>query len=256
MGSGQTPEKKKGTLHMNDHDQRLYDRATRVQTFGIDNAADFADGGKAKTHFANIDDLIGQTDEAKAGQKPNRVSKETLLASLSTDLQNIARTARRIGQQENGFAVPYRIPDNTSESSVTTHADTVLLLLEDNDDPVADGGDTPEQKAAKAALRARFVEYEMKADFVAILRADRDAISEANRNNQTKTQGGVENTELVGQLLGQINFEVAELDAIMNNKYDDQPAKLRAWQSASHVERAPRAKKTTPPTTKPTPPTP
>ncbi len=168
-------------------------------------------------------------------------------------MQNIARTARRIGQQENGFAVPYRIPDNTSESSITTHADSVLHLLEDNDDPVADGGDTPAQKAAKAALRARFVEYEMKDNFAATLRADRDAISETNRNNQGKTQDGVENTELVGQLLGQINFEVAELDAIMHNKYAEHPEKLRAWQSASHVERRPRKKKETTDPKKPTP---
>jgi len=39
---------------MNDRDIRRGERATRVQTAGVENTADFADGGKAKTHFSNI----------------------------------------------------------------------------------------------------------------------------------------------------------------------------------------------------------
>ena len=225
---------------MNDRDIRRQDRATRVQTFGVKNDADFAAGGKAKTHFANIDGFLVDLGEAKAGQTPNRASKSTLLDALGLDLQNIARTARQIEQKENGFAAPYRIPDNTSESAITTHTDALLLRLEDQP------ADTAAVKTAKAALRARFVEYEMSADFVAHLRADRDAITEANQHNQDENLGGVENTELIGQLLDKINFEIAELDAIMYNKYARQPEKLRAWQSASHVERAPQRAKAAP----------
>jgi hypothetical protein len=234
--------------NMNDRDQRRYDRATRVQTFGQENDADFAAGSKAKIHFANLDGLIVQADEAKAGQTPNRVSKSTLLDSIILDLKNISRTARRIEQQENGFAAPYRLPDNASESVVTTHTDAVLARLEDQP------ADAAAVKTAKAALRARFIEYELPADFVAHLRADRKAIADANRLNQAETGSGVENTELIGQLLDKINAEIGELDAIMYNKYTRQPEKLRAWQSASHVERpAQREKKPTPAPT-PTPP--
>ena len=222
---------------MNDRDIRRQDRATRVQTFGVKNDADFAAGGKAKTHFANIDGFLVDLGEAKAGQTPNRASKSTLLDALGLDLQNIARTARQIEQKENGFAAPYRIPDNTSESAITTHTDALLLRLEDQP------ADTAAVKTAKAALRARFVEYEMSADFVAHLRADRDAITEANKHNQDENLGGVENTELIGQLLDQINAEIAELDAIMHNKYTRQPEKLRAPQRA----KAAPAKTATPP---------
>ena len=233
---------------MDDRDQRRYDRATRVRTFGQENAADFAPGGKAQTHFANLDRLLLQTDDAKAGQKPNRVSKSTLLGALGLDLQNIARTARRIEEKENGFAAPYRIPDNTSESAVTIHTDALLLRLEDQP------ADAAPVKTAKAALRARFIEFELPADFVTHLRADRKAIADANRLNQAETGGGVENTELLGQLLDQINAEIGDLDAIMHNKYTRQPEKLRAWQSASHIERAPQREKK--PTVPPTPPPP
>jgi hypothetical protein len=81
---------------MNDRDQRRYDRATRVQTFGRDNTADFTAGSKATTLFASLDDLMVNTDDAKADQSPNRVSKETLLDGMLLDLKNISRTAREI----------------------------------------------------------------------------------------------------------------------------------------------------------------
>jgi hypothetical protein len=227
---------------MNDRDQRRYDRLTRVQTFGRENSGEFAAGSKAKTHFANIDGLIVEIDDAKAGQQPARVSKETLLDALRLDCKDIARTARAIALSENGFASPYRLPDNPSEAAIVTHADALLMRLEDQP------GDTAETTAAKAALRARFIAYEMPADFVADLRADRQAITEANQLNQGETQEGVENTALIGQLLEKAGKDVQELDAIMNNKYARQPEKLRVWQSASRIERAPqREKKPEPP---------
>ena len=205
---------------MNDPDVRRYDRGTRVQTFGRQNAGDYAVGSKAKTHFTNVDGLLVQLDDAKAGQAPNRVSKETPLDALSLDLQNISRTARRIEAKENGFAAPYRLPDNTSESALTTHADSVLKRLEDQ------ATDSAAVKTAKVGLRMRFLDYEMPADFVAHLRADRDAITEANKLNQGEVQGGVENTELIGQLLGELNDAIAEIDAINHDKYARQPEAL------------------------------
>lgn len=126
----------------------------------------------------------------------------------------------------------------------------MLRLLEYQPD------DSPDIKTAKTALRGRFLEYDLPADFVAHLRADRAAITQANQTNQGEVLGGVENTELIGQILGKLGEEVAELDAIMHNKYARQPEKLRAWLSASHVERAAqREKKPEPPTpTAPQPP--
>ena len=239
---------------MNDRDQRRYDRLTRISTFGTANAADFATSAKAKGHFKNIADHITALDAAKAGQLPARASKETLIDALRLDLKNIARTARSIELKHNGFAAPYALPHNPAESAITTHSDAVLKLLEDNNDPIADGGDTPDQKAAKAALRARFVEYLLPADFVEDLRADRDAISATNTHNQTETQSGVEDTARISQILAQAAEDVQELDAMFANLYTRDPAKLHAWQRASRVERAPvREKKPAVPTPTPTP---
>lgn len=45
-----------------------------------------------------------------------------------------------------------------------------------------------------------------------------------------------------------------KLNATMNNKYSHNPVKLAAWNTASHIERAPRRGKSSPATddTKPT----
>src|SRR5207248_8006584 len=99
--------------------------------------------------------------------------------------------------------------------------------------------------------------YEMPDDFVDDLSDDRDAIREANQRNQGEVQGGVENTELIGQILGNAADDVQHLDAIMHNKYARQPEKLHNWQRASRVERAPqREKKPTPSASSATPPKP
>jgi len=51
--------------------------------------------------------------------------------------------------------------------------------------------------------------------------------------------------------------EVTQFDAIMRNKYARNPDKLTAWDSASHIERAPqRTKKPAPPAGGTTPPKP
>ncbi len=118
-----------------------------------------------------------------------------------------------------------------------SHADALLLILEDQP------ADSAATKTAKAALRAKFVAYELPEDFVEDLRTDRDAIRETNKHNQGETQDGVEDTARIGQILALAAEDVQGLDAIMHNKYTRDATKLAAWRSASRVERAPLREK-------------
>jgi len=79
-------------------------------------------------------------------------------------------------------------------------------------------------------------------------------IADANKRNRFEVQDGVGNTKLIDELIGQINGVVGGLDAIMFNKYTRRPEKLRACQSASHVERAPQREKKPTPAPTPIPP--
>ena len=228
---------------MDDRNLRRFNRATRVQTFGTANAADFSPGSRAADIFLELDPVITRLTAARVGQLRGPVGKQALIEALTVDFKDIARTSRAIVLDEPGFpADAYRHPADYTESVVTTHADSLLKLLEDNTAPVADGGDTPEQLAAKAALRAKFIAYELPADFVEDLRADRDALDACNTGKHSDNLEGVENTSAIDTLLGQAQALITRLDAAIHNKYSRDPDKLRAWKSASHTERA--AKKT------------
>ena len=114
---------------------------------------------------------------------------------------------------------------------------------------MADGGDTPAQLTAKAALRAKFIAYELPADFVADLRADRDALDACNSGKHSDNLEGVQSTSAIDTLLSQAQAIITRLDAAIQNKYTRDPDKLAAWKSASRTERA--AKKTAVPVTPP-----
>jgi hypothetical protein len=224
---------------MDDENIRRYDRATRVQTFGRVNAAVFAPGSKIASILTELDSIIGKITQARVGQLRGPVGKQALLEALSDDFKDIARTSRAIAIDEPDFPVAaYRHPATSVETPVTTHADALLQILEDQAD------DSPEQKTAKAALRAKFIAYEIAPDFVEDLRADRDALDACNASKQSDNHQGVESTSAIDTLLGQTKNIVTRLDAAIQNKYKNNPDKLAAWNSASRVERAPRKPKT------------
>lgn len=220
---------------MNDRDIRQYDSFKRVQTFGDVNAADFAAGSVAQTKFTTLDQVIAGLDKAKAGQVTNaNTTMETLLDAVKLDLQNITRTAAIIGDEQPGFADSFHPPKAYNPAALLTTADAFLLQLAVQP---ADGAPT---KTAKAAVVAQFVAHEMAAGFVATLQADRQAITDAQKNMESDSEDHVGYTAIISPLIRQGRKAVNALDAIMHNKYGAQPDKLAAWISASHVERGPQ----------------
>lgn len=234
---------------MDDNNIRRLNRATRVKTFGITYAADFAAGSKAAALFLELNPVVTRLNEATVGQLRTPVGKTELIAALLLDFKDIARTSRAIKIDQPAFAdAAYRHPATSVEKPVTTHADSLLKLFEDDTRPVADGGDTPVQLTAKALLRADFIAYELPADFVADLRADRDALDACNSGKHSDNLEGVESTSAIDTLLGQAQAIVTRLDAAIQNKYSRDPDKLAAWKSASRTERpAKKAAAITPP---------
>ena len=227
---------------MEDRNLLREQRAERVDTFGTTNKPDWTTSAKATAHYASITRILGELGEAKLKQLRVPVGKTTILDALWLDFKNVARTSRAIDQDESGFAAPFRLPEVPTELNIKTHADNLLKLLEDNNAPVADGGDTPVQKAAKAALRARFIEYFIEADFVEDLRADRDALDGKNVAKTEDNLEGVEGTKAIEVFLNEAATEVRHLNAMMQNLYARNPAKLQSWLAASRVERSSKKK--------------
>ena len=235
---------------MNDRTKRRYDKFTREITFFSDNKADFAAAGEAAKRTGNLQRIVGEMDDAKAGQGGGTAApKEVLLDALRLDLGNIRGIATAIDQDEPGFADRFPAADN-SETSLLTTGDKYLAQF-------LAAADTAAEKAAKTALIARFTAHELPATFVDDLQGDLDDIAAANQQLDSGDQGSVENTAALGRLAKEGMKESNYLDAIMQAKYARNPDKLRGWQSASHLERAPvRAKKTLLPAGGTTPPKP
>ena len=236
---------------MNDRTKRRYDKFGREITFFNDNKADFAPDAEAAKRTGNLQRIVQGMDDAKAGQGGGSAApKEVLLDALRLDLGNIRGIATAIDQDEPGFADRFPAAGN-SETAVTTTGDIYLAQLL----PASD--DTAAEKAAKTALTARFIAHELPATFVDDLQGDLDAIAEANQQLDSGDQGAVENTAALGRLAKEGMKESNYLDAIMRAKYARNPDKLRRWESASRLERAPqRAKKPAPPAGGTTPPKP
>lgn len=230
---------------MNDRDNARCDMGSRVIAFGKDSAADFDPTSEAIKRFGNVSRILGKVDKARAGQKGLSVaSKTTLLDALRIDLQNVARTGAAIDLEEPGFADRFPYPKNSNERAVLDAADIHLRAFYVTDE------DKPAEAAAKEALAQKFIAHDLPADFVQHLFDDRAAITGAKETLEQSREGGVENTGLIAQLIAELMKEVTFLDAIMHNKYTRNPEKLRAWLSASHIERAAQREKKpeTPPT--------
>lgn len=223
---------------MNDRELRRYAAFGRTQTFCTSHAADFAAGSKALTSASRLGDILTRLDAQKATQaSAGPTLKEVLLDALRLDLQNINRTARSIEQEQPGIAAAIRPPETSGQGALLTAADTILLALkiQPTDDHAA--------QAAKTVLLAEFVAHELPATFVQDLAEDRAAIDTAIDAEENASNDGVKSTAAIDQLVREGMKELTTLDAIMHNKYARVPEKLRAWQSASHIERAPQREK-------------
>ena len=222
---------------LNDRETRRYDMFTRVKAFGDDRGSNFAPTSAAKTYFANVAATITALDGQKAQQgRGSRTALEVPLDALRLDVANITRSASAFGQDEPGFGGDFRPPASASHADLLT-ADAILLRLQ------AQPGDSPAVAAAKTALTTRFVDHELPADFVTDLAGDHAAITEAQEAALVGDNDGVQSTAAVGRLIREGMKQVNYLDAIMHNKYARSPDKLRAWQSANHIERAPHQEK-------------
>jgi hypothetical protein len=227
---------------MNDRATRRFDTFGRAITFGNENTTDFTAGSDAKTHFANLTQICNQLTQKKAAQQPGSATpKSVRLDALHLDVQNIARMARAMDQDDPGLADKFRLPATASDNDLLIAADAMIAQL------VIDPADDAATKTAKTALVARFVAKEFDPNFAQHLADDRAAIDDAQEAFEGDREKGVGNTAAIDQLIADGMKEMNYLNAIMPVKYVRDAEKLRAWMSASHIERAPqREKKPTP----------
>lgn len=213
---------------MDDKERRQFEMLVRVRDFAAENAADFAPKTLAGKLVAEINaaiEALQQSGAAKsssqAARREGAAQKAAAREELREDLAIISRTARAMAIDAPGLEQKFRMPRGNGDQELLNAARAFA--------------------ADAAALAAGFVEYGLPDDFIADLNQDIRAFEAvAGTPAQARTSAVAANAE-IDDRIEQGTRAARKLDAVVANKYRANPAKLAAWTSASHTERAPRA---------------
>jgi hypothetical protein len=218
---------------MNDLETRRHEMLTRVRDFGTAQAESFPSKSLGGEQFAIVKAAVVELEQHAAAQtsgtgtaRQASASRAAARAALREDLQAITRTARAMALDVPGLESKFRLPRSGSDPALVNTARAFL--------------------ADAAPLKDEFIRHELPADFLDDLAADIAAFEHAINTQHTGTDAHIAATAAIDNALERGLKAVQRLDAIVRNKFRDDPAALAAWTSASHVARAPKHKASAP----------
>ena len=219
---------------MNDLERNYYNAFVSVRNFGAENAADFPAGSAGANNFAAIGAAVDEMEQSGATQTSGASGqmtrqKATAMAEVREDLQAINRTARALAVDNSGIGELFRMPHENNEQNLLAAARAFLTNA--------------------VPLKNQFIEFGLPADFLEDLQADITDFEQSVTEKHAATGEKVAATDAIGNAVQTGLEALRRLRAIVPNKYRDNPAKLAAWTTASHVERAAKKKPQPPPPT-------
>jgi hypothetical protein len=222
---------------MNDTERRRLEMFIRVREFGIEHAAQLPPTSFAGEQLLIVDTAINALERHASVQSSGRstvrqsaTSKAAARDELMRDLEAISRTARMMGKMIPGLEDKFRIPHNQSNQAALAVARAAL--------------------SDALPFKTEFIRRGMPANFLEDLQSDIDVLEEAIARKAQGAGAQVAATAAIDTEIERGMDAVRQLDPVVRNTFSSDPATLAAWQSASHVERAPRR---TPVPTTPTP---
>lgn len=215
---------------MNDSENRKHQAFARAHGFALAHASDFGPTSLATQLFATLAGIVSDMDAHAARQTSSRGSafegtttRGQAREELRADLKAINLTARAMATDVPGLDDKFRMPPIGNDNLLLNAARAFL--------------------ADATPLAAQFIAHEMPADFLDDLRDDIAALEAAIRNQSRGTGESVAARVAIETKVDEGVAVLNKLEAIMRNKYANNPAVLAEWASASHIERAPRRKK-------------
>jgi hypothetical protein len=216
---------------MKDSERRSYEMIARVRDFCEARAASFAAGTRGQELFSTLKQVVTELDTHARDQTSRRsagaegtTSRATAREALYEDLLAISRTARAMAFDSPGLEERFRLPrGNRNDQNLLSTARAFLADAE--------------------PFKAEFISNEMPPDFLQDLEADIAAFGQSITDQNSSAGARVAATTAVDSAIERGVTLVRQLDAIIRNKFRDDPATLAAWTSACHTERAPRTKR-------------
>jgi len=212
---------------MNDRENRRHQMLLRVRDFGIEHAADFAPTSLAKQLFTAVGTYVDQledhaashvsnTGKARQGTTTRGQSRQTLRETLEA----ISRTARAMAGEVPGLDDKFRVPRGENDQALLSAARAFA--------------------ADAAPFSTEFIAHELPSDFLAELNADIADLETAIGGQSSGRGQSVAANAAIDDAIDNGVATVRKLDAIVKNKYVNNPAVLAEWISVSHIERDPR----------------
>jgi len=204
---------------MNDEDTRVHQMVIRAREFMAQCINDFAEGGVARTKYANLQTGITKFEQVAAAhgsgvsdarQDTKSVSEARNALEDSLDLiRGIARVM--------GLADKFPRPQKGNDDSLLQAADIYATHA--------------------APLTAEFIAHEMRADFLTELAADKAALQTALAARANAVGDHISAREELDNARDDCVTTVRDLTPLIKVRYANNPGKLAEWAAASHIER-------------------
>lgn len=212
----------------------------RVRQFGVTHAERFTAVSAGAEMVAAVAEAINDMEAYSATQAQHaRAAKEkTTQTNAARDalramMEAIARTARAMSRKTPGVEDKFRLPSNKRAQDWLAAARAFLTEAE--------------------PLKDEFVRLGMAPAFVEEFKSRVRAVEQSIDGRAQKSAARVSATVGVAGAAERGRQAVRELDAIVRNLFAGEDETLAGWESASHVERAPRKAAAEEPEEEPTP---
>ncbi|MGB9180606.1 MAG: hypothetical protein WCB68_15335 [Pyrinomonadaceae bacterium] len=215
---------------MKDEENRRQDMYQRVLEFDATHKNAFTQASKGtqlfnalRTEVAGVKSHAAKQVSGRAGARQGTEMRENARQALYQRLRAINLTAHSMAFEIPGLDDKFRMPRGSGDQALLSAA----------------------RASAQDALpyKAQFIEYEMPATFLEDLASEIAAFEATVSTQQQSKQASVSSTFSLADSTGKCMNIVRQLDAIVRNRFTDDPATLAEWTSATHIERAPRHKK-------------
>jgi hypothetical protein len=218
---------------MRDSEIRVSEAIVRMRDFGLGNASDFPVASMGGQKFVAIDALVAEIDRLGAQQSEGHGAAQT-----STGAKRVARdavrgamraisdTARAMESAHPGITNTFRVPKNNGDEALINSARAFV--------------------SSTTPLKDEFIQHELPVTFIDDLTSAIADFESAAGSKNLNTGRRVSATAALKDALERGMQLKRELDPIVRNKYRANAAKIAAWESASHVQRAPKRAGTSP----------
>jgi hypothetical protein len=210
---------------MNDKERRRYDAFVWMLAFWLTAAADFGDLPIVAENFAVIQNSVDALREAAAirtsGEgKSSTASKAVLHDAIDKKLRRIRRTARGIAVDVPGFDDLFVVRDGSNEQVMAATARDFVAKFNEHRD-----------KFKRHGLKVEIVE-----------RLNEDVTAFESLLSAQAAAGGLSSgaKAMITVKVDEALQAFKRIDPVIRNVYEDNPGKLAAWLTASHVQRAPK----------------